>query len=234
MNDAHEVQGPHDEDGGPRTLRRVLVVGRSPGVLVDAVGLLRARGYAADATNQFGSVLEDYDVDDLDVLVFGGMVPPDTKQHLRDAITARNPRITFLQGLAGMAGVIAAQIDALNSSGTDVDVSYDSARRSVRLALTDTAHVTVEAFWGTSFTPPEPKSTSERVRDGDLGPGVHTVPVPEHVPSVASFVVVTVGAAVRVLTVGRMPEAVTRLAPTSAGDRRLPEVAKVTTRSDGR
>jgi hypothetical protein len=42
------------------TPARVLVVGRSPGVLVAAVELLRGRGHRADATNQFDQVLDDY------------------------------------------------------------------------------------------------------------------------------------------------------------------------------
>ncbi|REG00307.1 EmrB/QacA subfamily drug resistance transporter [Asanoa ferruginea] len=54
---------------------RVLIVGRSPSVLVDAVDILRADGYTANATNQFDRVLDDYDVTDLDVLVFGGHGP---------------------------------------------------------------------------------------------------------------------------------------------------------------
>ncbi|MFL6059890.1 MAG: MFS transporter, partial [Marmoricola sp.] len=62
--------------------RRVLVVGRSPCVLLETVALLRERGYDANATNQFDDVLEDYDVSALDVLVFGGMVPLDRKAQL--------------------------------------------------------------------------------------------------------------------------------------------------------
>jgi hypothetical protein len=44
---------------------RVLVVGRSPNVLVATVDILRAKGYSADVTNQFDRVLDDYDVTDL-------------------------------------------------------------------------------------------------------------------------------------------------------------------------
>ena len=224
MNTAHDAPG------------RVLIVGRSPGVLLDAVAMLRAKGYPADATNQFDSVLEDYDVSTLDVLLFGGMVPPDTKQRLREAIVARSPRVTVVQGLAGIAGVIAAQVEAVDPAGTSApaDVVYDSAHRTVRVVLPAPARVTVEAWWGTSFTPPEPASTSRLVHDSRLGAGSHTVAVPEDVPSVASFAVVRAGSTVRVVTLGALPSAVTRLAPTSASDRRLPDVAPVTTRSDGR
>jgi len=222
MNDAHDRP------------ERVLIVGRSPSVLLDAVGMLRARGYSADATNQFDRVLEDYDVNDLDVLVFGGMVPPDTKQHLRDEITERNPRVTFVQGLAGIAGVIAAQVDAVTSTDAADDITYDSASRSVQLTLPAPVHVTVEAWWGTSFTPPEPTSTSMLVWDDQLDAGSHIIPVPDRVPAAASFAAVTVGSTVRVFTIGAMPDAVLRMVPPSAGDQRLPEVSQVTTKSDDR
>src|SRR4051794_30075251 len=106
---------------------RVLVVGRSPGVLLAAVDILRAKGYSADATNQFDQVLEDYDVVDLDVLVFGGMVPADTKRRLRENISERNPHVTFIQGLAGIAGLIAAQVQAVTSTESleGGEVAYD-------------------------------------------------------------------------------------------------------------
>lgn len=225
MNDAH---------GSPR---RVIIVGRSPSVLTEAVALLRAKGYTADATNQFAAFVDEYDVGDLDVLVFGGMVPPDTKQSLRDAITARNPEVTFLQGLAGIAGVITAQVAALTpAEGADAEstATYDSADRTVRFTLAAPAHVTVEAWWGTSFTPPEPKSTSAFLLDAQLEAGSHAVPLPDEIPDVASFAAVTAGSAVHVLTIGGMPSAVTQLVPKSADDQRLPEVGAVSTKSDER
>jgi hypothetical protein len=215
---------------------RVLVVGRSPSVLVATVGILRAKGYSADATNQFTQVLDDYDVTDLDVLVFGGMVPADTKRQLRKDISERNPHVVFVQGLAGIAGLIAAQVqaaawaDALDGG----EVVYDAAQRSVRLTLNDSAPVTVEAWWHTSFVPPEPKSASMHVFDGELGAGSHLIRLPDQVPSEASFAGVTVGSFARIFTVGPMPSAVTRLAPDSASDNRLPEVSQVRTSGDDR
>lgn len=214
-------------------MRRVLVVGRSPGVLVATVDILRAKGYSADATNQFERVLDDYDVTELDVLVFGGMVPADTKQQLRGDISARNPRVNFVQGLAGIAGLIAAQVQAAGSADAREvgEVSYDEARRSIHLTLNESAHVTAEAWWSTSFVPPEPKSASMLVFDGQLDAGSHTLPIPDQVPSQASFAGITVGSFARVFTVGPMPDAVTRLVPTSATDNRLPPVDQVTTSS---
>lgn len=213
---------------------RVLVVGRSPGVLVDTVEILRARGYSADATNQFDQALDDYDVTGVDVLVFGGMVPADTKQYLRKEIGRRNPQVTFVQGLAGIAGVIAAQVEEVVAPGEPVGcrLLYDAARRSVELTQNSSAHVSVHAWWLTSYTPPEPRSTSMQVFDGELGTGFHSIPLPDHVPHEASFATVAVGPLVRVFTVGAMPNAITRYVPTSAADQRLPEVGRVTTRSD--
>jgi hypothetical protein len=96
-----------------REATHVLVVGRSPTVLVGAVDLLRAKGYDVSATNQFDQVLDSDGVDDLDVLVFGGMVPPDTHEHLREQIARRSPAVTIVQRLAGFAAVIAAQVEAV-------------------------------------------------------------------------------------------------------------------------
>lgn len=210
--------------------KRVLVVGRSPGVIVAAADMLRAKGYSADATNQFGRVLDDYDVAELDILVFGGMVPADTKKQLREDIGGN---VTFVQGLAGIPGLIAAQVQAATAAEPPdgSEVTYDAARRCVRLTLGDSAHVTVEAWWGTSFVPPEPKSASTQVFDGQLDAGSHVIPLPDQVPSQASFAGVTVGSFGRVFTVGAMPDAVTRLAPASLADNRLPPVRKVTTMS---
>jgi hypothetical protein len=215
---------------------RILVVGRSPGVLVAAVDLLRAKGYLANATNQFDQVLDDYDVGDLDVLVFGGMVPADTKQNLRDEISRRNSAVIFVQGLAGIAGLIVAQVEAVTGGdSSDVaEIRYDVAGRTFRVTLYDAAHVTVEALWATSFMPPEPTSTSAQVFDGDLPAGSHSLALPDRVPSEASFATVTVGSHVRVFTVGPMPDAVMLMVPASAIDRRLPDVAAVTTHSDDR
>lgn len=196
---------------------RILVVGRSPSVLVETVEILRSKGFFADATNQFDRVLDDYDVKSLDILVFGGMVPPDTKEYLREEVGARNPELTFVQGLAGIAGLIAAQVEGVAWADTagETDVSYDAVRRTVKVNMNDSAHVTVDAYWHTSFTPPQPKSTAMQVLDTELDKGFHAIPLPAGVPSEASFVTVAVGAAVHAFTVGPMPQAVMRMVPTS-------------------
>src|SRR5215469_1540818 len=107
--------------------RRILVIGRSPSVLLDTVEILRSKGYSADATNQFDRVLDDYDAHDLGVVVFGGMVPADTKVRLREQIGERNADVKFVQGLAGIAGLIAAQVEGVIAAGEPDDsrVAYD-------------------------------------------------------------------------------------------------------------
>jgi hypothetical protein len=218
---------------------RILVVGRSPSVLLQAVDILRGKGYAAHATNQFDQVLDDYDPAATDIVVFGGMVPAETKQYLREQFSARNPDVTFVQGLAGIAGLVAAQAEGAASAGEagDSDVAYDATQRAVRLTLHRTLHVIVEAWWATSFTPPEPESTSMRVLDAELHEGHHVVPVPDEVPTEASFLTVAVGSAVYAFTVGAMPQSVVRVVPTGSSAAlspralALPAVRVVNTRS---
>jgi hypothetical protein len=223
---------------------RILVVGRSPSVLLDTVEILRSKGYSADATNQFDRVLDDYDAHDIDIVVFGGMVPAGTKQYLRQEIGERNAHVTFVQGLAGIAGLIAAQVEGVITAGEpgETHVAYDEDQRSVRLTLHKAAHVTVQAWWGTSFTPPEPKSTSLQVLDAELQEGSHSIALPAAVPSVASFLAVTVDSAVRTLTVGAMPQSVMSMVPTGGSSAagsppastQLPPVSEVNTRSHDR
>ena len=215
---------------------RVLIVGRSPSVLLETVDILRGRGYDANATNQFDDVLRDYDVAQIDMLVFGGMVPVDTKQRLREQVSTLNPAVSVVQGLGGIAGLIAAQVEAAAATGVPAgaQVAYDGSRRSVLITLATAAHATVEAWWATSFRPPEPQSTHAVVFDGQLGPGHHAITMPYDVPSQASFTATRIDDSVHVFTIGDMPRAVTRLVPASATDQRLPDVGKVTTHTDRR
>ena len=215
---------------------RVLIVGRSPSVLLETVEILRRRGYDANATNQFDDVLRDYDVAQIDMLVFGGMVPVETKQRLREQVSMLNPAVSVIQGLGGIAGLIAAQVEAATATEAPAgaQVAYDDSRRSVLITLATAAHATVEAWWATSFQPPEPQSTHAVVFDGSLAPGHHVIAMPRDVPSEASFTAARIDDSVHVFTIGEMPTAVTRLVPTSRTDQRLPDVRKVTTRTEQR
>jgi hypothetical protein len=192
---------------------RVLVIGRSENVLSDSVQILRLIGYAAGASNDFAGVMDQFDMTAVDLVVFGGMVPPDTKELLRAQISDRNPAMTFVQGFAGIAGVIVAQVRAALTgqagSAAGQPATYDSGTRTVHLHLDRPQDVQVVAWWGTSFTPPEPRSTSQVLVDDWLPAGEHTVALPDEVPPVASFVTVAAGEAVQALIVGPMPAGLT-------------------------
>ena len=191
---------------------RILVIGRSETVLSEAVTILRDKGYAAGATNEFDRTLDLFDAGQLDLVVFGGMVPPDTKEHLREQISARNPAVTFVQGYAGIPGLIAAQAEAALSDGTTgpaAAVTYDAPSRSIGISLDRPQVVTVTAWWATSFVPPEPKSTSRVILDEELPAGAHTIAIPDRVPAQASFATVSIGPSVHAFIVGPMPAGTT-------------------------
>src|SRR5215813_7873353 len=187
---------------------RILVIGRSESVLSEAVTILRDKGYAAGATNEFDRTRDLFDARQLDLVVFGGMVPPDTKAHLRERISARNPAAAFVQGYAGIPGLIAAQAEAALSDSTTrptAPVTYHAQSRSIGISLDRPQHVTVTAWWHTSFVPPEPKSTSRVILDGELPAGAHTIAIPDEVPAQASFATVSTGPSVHAFIVGPMP-----------------------------
>ena len=64
-------------------------------------------------------MLTEYDTTDLNVVVLGGMVPPDAKQYLKNEISKVNDHVTFVQGLAGIPGLIAAQVEGVTATATD-------------------------------------------------------------------------------------------------------------------
>jgi hypothetical protein len=199
------------ESGAPAPATSVLVVGRSEKVLRETVDILRDDGRVAGATNDFDNVSAQFDVASLDVVVFGGMVPPRTRQALRTDLAAANPTIAFVQGLAGIPGLIAEQVQAaLAPSGRDPgSIDYDDGSRTVTISLRAPEPVRVIAFWGTAFVPPDPESTSEVIFDGTIDAGTHGVPLPAHIPTAASFVVVHIGADVHPLVIGPMPPGTT-------------------------
>jgi EmrB/QacA subfamily drug resistance transporter len=211
------------------TSRRVLIVGRSPEVLVDALAILRRQGFSADATNQFEDVLDDYDITAFDLVMFGGMVPADTKEQLQTELRRRSPGTALGQGLVGIAAVIAAQVEEHFSDRTDHgSATYDAGSRSLRLSLPAPARVQVVARWAI-IAPPRLTDASLAVLDERLEGGEHVVPLPDQVPAEASYLIVTLGDAVRVLTVGAVPDRITRLAPPTASAGILPPVRAVRT-----
>lgn len=202
---------------------RVLIVGRSSAVLEDTVAILRDRGYGANASNQFDRLLEDYDPRDLDLVIFGGMVPPEQRERLRAEIRELNPQVSFLQGLGGIAPLLVAQVQEF-FGGTAPGIEHDPAGRTIRLTLPAPERVVVEGLWGI-FVPPEPVGRSLVVLDEELPAGVHEIAIPGEVPAQASYAAVRVGDRVWVAPVGETPASVRSIAPGS-----LPAPAPVTTR----
>jgi len=94
----------------------VLLIGKSQLVLGDAVAGLRDLGHKAEATNDFADVTARFDMNEIDLVVFGGQVPPDRKAELRGEISAINPRVIFVQGLAGIPGLIVNQVEGALAS----------------------------------------------------------------------------------------------------------------------
>ena len=199
------MQSPRSSE--PSISSAVLVIGRSENVLTETVELLLADGQSAGATNDFNNVLALFDATALDTVVFGGMVPPDTKEALRAQLRDASPEVEIIQGLAGIPGLIAAQVKAsLTPTGDDgAAVAYDSDERVLKLSFDLPQVVRLTAFWATSLVPPEPKSTSKVVFNELLPAGRHVLPLPDSIPDVASFIVVEAGAVVRPFTVGPMP-----------------------------
>ena len=175
--------------------RSVLLIGKSQLVLDDALAGLRNLGHTAEATNDFSDVTGRFDVRTIDLIVFGGQVPPDRKAELEDEIGTINPPVIFVQGLAGIPGLIVNQVQGAfaaqdqNPAGAP---TYTPDERSIRITLAHRATVKVTAWWQTSFVPPDPKSDSLLLLDKRLAAGDHAVHVPDLVPPNAAFATVEI------------------------------------------
>jgi hypothetical protein len=112
-------------------------------------------------------------------------VPPDTKEHLREQISARNPAAAFVQGFAGIPGLIVKQAEAALSDGTTgptAAVTYNAQSRSIGISLDGPQDVTVTAWRGHLVPPREPKSTSRVILDKEFPAGAHTIAIPARSP----------------------------------------------------
>ncbi|MFD6177928.1 MULTISPECIES: hypothetical protein [unclassified Isoptericola] len=205
---------------------RVLVVGRSARALTEVVALLRAQGYPANATNQFDRVLDDYDPADVDLVIFGGFVPPALREHLEAELGRRHPGIRCVGGLGGVAPLLVAQVEEL-TRGAALGVRHDEAEHAVRVTTTEPAHVTVTVLWGVPV-PPDPIPHVVAVADDDLPAGAHAFALPADTPAHGAFARVQIGDRVSVLRLGPAP----RPAPgaNGPGAAALPDPAPVTTR----
>jgi hypothetical protein len=182
-----------------RAQHRVLLIGKSQLVLDESVAGLRGLGYKAEATNDFADITGRFDVKEIDLVVFGGQVPADRKAELREAIGTINPGVIFVQGLAGIPGLIVNQVQGAfmaNHQDPTRAPTYTPDDRSIRLTLANPADVNVTVWWQTSFVPPDPKSDSLLLLDDQLAAGDYAIPVPDHVPPKAAFATVQVDGAI--------------------------------------
>jgi hypothetical protein len=187
---------------------RVLIIGKSQLVLDGTTDGLRELGYAADATNEFGDLTGQFDLRQLDVVVLGGQVPPDRKAELMHEISSVNPPVIFVQGLAGIPGLIVQQVRAAFSGESEdpgSTASYDPAKRAIKLTLAHPADVKVTAWWQTSFVPPDPESDARVLLDAGLDVGDHAVPVPEEIPDRAAFAAVEVDHTIQTFAITTTP-----------------------------
>jgi hypothetical protein len=179
--------------------RSVLLIGKSQLVLDESVAGLRDLGYRAEATNDFSDITGRFDVNAIDLVVFGGQVPADRKAELTEEFAAINPGVIFVQGLAGIPGLIINQVRGAFAAGqqdTTHAATYAPDERSIRLTLSGPADVKVTVWWQTAFVPPDPKSDSLLLLHDTLAGGDHAIPVPDHVPPKAAFATVEIDAAI--------------------------------------
>jgi hypothetical protein len=190
------------------TQHSVLLIGKSQLVLDESVAGLRDLGYKAQATNDFTDITGRFDLKEIDLVVFGGQVPPDRKAELREEIGAIDPAVIFVQGLAGIPGLIVNQVQgAFTANHRDATraPTYTPDDRTIRLTLADPSDVKVTFWWQTSFVPPDPRSDSLLLLDDQLAGGEHAIPVPVHVPPKAAFATVKIDESIYAFSIATEP-----------------------------
>lgn len=181
--------------------KRVLIVGRSPAALLGAVERLRSLGYAANGSNRFGRLLEDYDVRDVDLILFGGLVPPEIRASVENEVARLNPSAHCESGRGGLAPLLAAQVQE-HFQGSVPGVAYTPDPRSISVRLAERAMVRVDAWWG-EFVQNDIVAHSALIYEGETAKGTHVIPIPADVPEGGSFAGVAVGPAMSVIEIGR-------------------------------
>jgi hypothetical protein len=175
------------------TKQSVLLIGRSRRVLDDAVAGLRELGYTAEASNDFSAITSRFDPTQIDLVVFGGQVRPDRKAELHEEIAAVNTQTMFVQGLAGIPGLIIDQVQQAIDGEHPIPgqaPTFDASRRAIMVTLFAPLDVRVTAYWATEMVPPDPKSDSCVLFDDRLPAGQHSFPLPNAVNLDAAFATV--------------------------------------------
>jgi hypothetical protein len=179
---------------------KVLVIGRSQAVLKATVELLRDRGYAAQATNNFEAITDQADPRTLELVVFGGQVAPARKAEMREQISEVNHAVEFVQGLSGIPSLIVDQVAGALAGEQLIPGQapfYEAATTKIALSLYASLEVMVTVYWITELIPPDPKSDSLVLHDGPLPAGDHAFKIPDTVSlDAAAFATVRAGAAI--------------------------------------
>jgi len=123
--------------GGSWDRLQLRVTPAAPGLVPLLVTILRERGYAAGATNEIDRTLDLFDAGQFDLVVFGGMVPSDTKEHLREQISTRKPgdlrpRLRRHPRTGRRAGETALRDGTI---GPSASIPYDGQSRSIGISL---------------------------------------------------------------------------------------------------
>jgi len=123
--------------GGSWDRLQLRVTPAAPGLVPLLVTILRERGYAAGATNKIDRTLDLFDAGQFDLVVFGGMVPSDTKEHLREQISTRKPgdlrpRLRRHPRTGRRADETALSDGTI---GPSASIPYDGQSRSIGISL---------------------------------------------------------------------------------------------------
>jgi hypothetical protein len=171
----------------------ILIVGRSRLVLDGAVEILRQRGLTAIASSDVDNPAVEAESGRLKVVVFGGQVAPDKKAEIQAQLQTGNPGLKFVQGLAGIPGLVADQAeDAILPEQLIPGQApiFDASRRAIVLSTFAALDVVVTIYWATELVPPDPKSDSLVLVDDRLPAGDHSFVLPEDVNLDAAFATV--------------------------------------------
>jgi len=181
------------------TKRSVLVLGGSQLVLDDTLAGLHELGYSAQATTDLAGIIGRYDVEQIDMVVFGGQVPPQLEAELKQQIGELNPQVIFVQGLGGIPGLIVNLVHgAFTAEHQDPThaPTYTPREWTIQPTLAEPHDVKVTLWWTTAMVPPDPKSDSLVLREDRLAAGDHTIPIPDQIPRKRAFATVQVDEAI--------------------------------------
>jgi hypothetical protein len=183
----------------PMNKKHILILGKSPLVLQTASSLLQERGYEVETSDNFDDVAARFDLKQVDLITTGGQVPVEKRAEIREIGRELNSDMLFVQGLAGIPGLIVEQIEGEFNKKYQEDQqvpNYDAATRTIKLLLKKQAAVKVTGWWQTTFVPPNPGSDSQILTDEHMSPGEQSISVPASVPEKASFATVQIDHAI--------------------------------------